>query len=338
VVSGRSGIARAASITIVMYHYVRDLKRSRFPEIKGLDAAEFEGQVEYIRRHYAPITMEQLIVAVRGEHELPRNAILLTFDDGYIDHYECVLPVLAKHRIQGSFFPPARPVLEHVVLDVNKIHFVLAAVADKSQIVRYLFSEIRQHMESHRLEAPETYYSRLAVASRYDEPDVVFIKKALQTALPENLRARFAANLFERFVTGDEKAFAAELYMSVEQLKEMCSRGMHVGSHGFSHYWMDTLSAEQQNSEVELALAFLSGLGCDMKNWTMCYPYGAYDERLLRLLRARNCALGLSTRVAVADLRSDEYLTLPRIDTNDLPKSGEASPNDWTMKSLSLQG
>ena len=35
-------------VTIVMYHYVRDLERSRFPAIKGLSLDRFWRQLRYI--------------------------------------------------------------------------------------------------------------------------------------------------------------------------------------------------------------------------------------------------------------------------------------------------
>ena len=318
-----------------MYHFVRDLKRSRYPQIKGLDLADFVEQVEYIRRYYHPITMEDLIYAARSDNRnLPPNAVLLTFDDGYVDHFADVFPILEKHRIQGSFFPPAKAILEHRILDVNKIHFVLAAVEDKSQIIRFISSEIEENLASHRLERPETYYEKLAVPNRYDTAEVVFIKRVLQMALPEVLRARIADALFVRFVTSDEQAFASELYMNVGQLRHMQSSGMHIGSHGYHHYWMNTLSSDEQLREVDRSLHFLGTLGCDLENWVMCYPYGGYNETLLAALKARRCALGLATEVAVADLAIHDVLALPRLDTNDLPRLGNAPPNAWTLQVL----
>jgi hypothetical protein len=49
----------------------------------------------------------------------------------------------------------------------------------------------------------------------------------------------------------------------------------------------------------------------------MCYPFGAYNNETLEILRGRRCAVGLTTRVDVADLDSDNALELPRLDTND---------------------
>ena len=51
-------------ITIVMYHYVRDLERSRFPAIKGLSLERFRRQLDYIQAHYTPITVEDLLEAL----------------------------------------------------------------------------------------------------------------------------------------------------------------------------------------------------------------------------------------------------------------------------------
>jgi hypothetical protein len=49
------------------------------------------------------------------------------------------------------------------------------------------------------------------------------------------------------------------------------------------------------------------------------YPYGGFNDSLLEVLRARDCRLGFSVEPRIADLAIDDRLTLPRIDTNDLP-------------------
>ena len=41
-----------SNITIIMYHYVRDLKKSKYSEIKGLDINLFKEQVYYLNKHY----------------------------------------------------------------------------------------------------------------------------------------------------------------------------------------------------------------------------------------------------------------------------------------------
>ena len=156
----------------------------------------------------------------------------------------------------------------------------------------------------------------------------------LQRELPEKLRSNIIDKLFTEFVSNDEKSFSRELYMSTEQISCLQRNGMYIGSHGFDHYWLDSLSEEAQIKENDLSLAFLESIGSDSKRWIMCYPYGAYNDSLLRILKDRNCTAGLTTEVGIANLKNP--LTLSRLDTNDLPKNSKDNPNDWTNKSMKI--
>ncbi len=322
----------ANQVTIVMYHFVRDLEHSRYPEIKGLTVDQFKEQIVYIRKYYHVIRMEDLISAASGETPLPPNSLLLTFDDGYIDHFINVFPILDERRIQGSFFPPAKAIRENQVLDVNKIHFILACVSEKSKIVESIFSMLDEVRTEHQLEDNESYRVNLSTESRFDSREVTFIKAMLQRELPEEVRKFIVDRLFKKYVTSDEGAFSRELYLSSEQIKCMRRNGMFIGSHGYDHYWLGTLDAEQQEREVDLSLAFLNEIGCDSVNWVMCYPYGSYNDSLLTILSKRGCKLGLTVNVGIADLREANPLLLSRLDTNDLPKDRRAEANEWTLK------
>jgi peptidoglycan/xylan/chitin deacetylase (PgdA/CDA1 family) len=320
-----------------MYHFVRDLEHSRYPGIKGLSLNAFREQIEYIRSHYNLVKMEDLIEVIDDpKQELPPRASLLTFDDGYIDHFINVFPILDEMKVQGSFFPPAKPIVEGGILDVNKIHFVLASLQDPASITAFIFSKLDEHRDRYSLEDNSQYYSRLSKPNRYDSRDVTFIKKILQRELPELLRREIVDELFRKYVTEDEASFSRELYMTEDQLKCMHRNGMYLGSHGYDHYWLDSLDERSQEREVDLSLDFLRSLGAFTKDWVMCYPYGAYDNRVLSILKQRGCKIGLSTQVEIADTGKLDSLSLPRLDTNDLPKHRHAGPNLWTLKAKEI--
>ncbi len=320
------------TISIIMYHYVRDLKHSRYPEIKGLDLALFREQLEYLEKHYNFITMEMLIDAIDNNSSLPHKAVLLTFDDAYNDHYQYVYPILNKKKIQGSFFLPVKAVTEHTVLDVNKIHFILASEENKAKIIDEIYNELKKHRKDYNLESDSFYYEKLAHPNRFDSAEVIFIKRLLQVELEENLRKILTNNLFEKTVGINEESFSRELYMDVEQIKCMQRNGMHIGSHGYDHYWLGSLTRENQIIEIEKSLVFLKEIGCNIKQWTMCYPYGNYNDVTIGLLNEYNCKLALTTKVDIADIHNNNKFSLPRLDTNDIPKYKEAVTNDWYLK------
>lgn len=326
-------------VTIVAYHYVRDLANSRYPEIKGLDVGSFREQLGYIRRHYKVISAAELMAAVArvrcGEPwDLPGNAALLTFDDGYSDHYEYVFPLLDEARLPGCFFPPALAITERKLLDVNKIHFLLASGADVRALLGELLRKVDEQRHTFEIEPVEALRVRWSRPSRYDSEEVIFLKRLLQTALPAELRSRIISELFAAHVTEDEAGFAEELYVNIDQLRCMIRHGMYVGSHGYSHVRLGFLPVEAQVVEIDRSLEFLASLGAGLDCWILCYPYGDTNESLLEILRDRRCAVGLTTQPRLASSQ-DEPLLLPRLDTNDLPKRAEATACEWTSRVVS---
>ena len=307
-------------VTIVMYHYVRDLERSRYPRIKGLSVERFCKQLDYIQSRYTPVSVDHLLAALTCERdELPPNPILLTFDDGYADHFSNVFPQLDSRGIKACFYPSARPALEHRVLDVNKIQFLLASVSDAGALLNEVFSSLAEFRSEYQLKTREEYLSVERVKHRYDSSEVSVVKSLLQHELPSPVREEIVRRLFAKFVTADEAAFACELYMSMDQIACLRRNGMHVGNHGFSHVWLNRVPADVQSFEIDRSLQFLNMVGVEGDKWTMCYPYGGYNESVLQILKVRRCQLGFAVENRVADLKVDDPLTLPRIDTNDLP-------------------
>lgn len=319
-------------LTVVMYHYVRDLKNSRFPEIKGLDLALFNEQIEYLKKNYNFISIQEVIDSVENCSNIPEKSVLLTFDDAYSDHYTNVFPVLDKHKIKGCFYTPAKAIVENTVLDVNKIHFVLASVDDKSLILNDLKILLKKYKEQYKLYDFSYYFRKLAQDDPYDSKEVVFIKRLLQVDLPEELRMKMVDYLFEKYTGMSEQSFSKELYMSEAQLQHMISQGHHIGNHGYNHYWWNSLSEKDMKKELESSMAFLQRIGVDMNNWTACYPYGSYDDQSIKMLEEMGCKLAFTTEPGIARTIRSTRFVMPRIDTNELPKDKRADPNIWYHK------
>jgi peptidoglycan/xylan/chitin deacetylase (PgdA/CDA1 family) len=320
------------AVTIVMYHYVRPREGGRYPGLKVRSVEEFEGQLDYIVRHYQVCAMSDVIAAVHGREALPSNACLLTFDDGFLDHYTVVFPRLVERGLPGSFYPPVAAIEGRHVLDTHKIQIVLAVTTDHRALAQRLLAMVDEYRAEWTLPDAATLRARHMQPSRFDTPEVVLVKRLLQRGLPGPVRASLTQRLFEECVGVDEATVAGELYMDLPQLRTMVRQGMEVGGHGATHVWLDSLAPVEQEDEIAKTAAFLQRVhGAPAADWVMCYPFGGYGADTLRLLGQVRCALGLTTRVDVAtDLGSP--LELPRLDTNDLPSVGTAPASAWTLR------
>ena len=192
----------------------------------------------------------------------------------------------------------------------------------------------RPRSEGHKIDPNEELYAKWAVQSEWDPPQINFIKRLLQCELPQNVRAQIIDELFRRYVTENEQIFAHDLYLNEEQLRVMARHGMVVGSHGYEHRWMNTLLPSVQRDEIEANLQFIGSLGMSHDKLIMCYPYGEHDESLRSICTTLDYGMAFTTKVEIAELNSENALTLPQLDTNHFPKDASAAANIWTQRVL----
>ena len=221
---------------------------------------------------------------------------------------------------------------------MHKIHFILASKADKQKLVAEILGLVKEYRGEYEIPEDGKLYKKYAMQNRFDTAEVVFIKKILQRGLPARVRSEIINILFMRYVTDDEETFASELYMDVTQLQCMARHGMEIGGHGYKHSWLETLSRDQQDDEIRRTLDFLTRvLGHKPTNWVMCYPYGSYNKVTIKLLKQAGCALALTADVGLVYDFSIPF-ELKRLDTNDIPFSGDADICQWTLQARQETG
>ena len=309
-------------LAISMYHYVRDLKHSRYPEIKGLDIALFREQIAFMKDHFHIVRMEEVMDAVKNGMPLPDNALLLTFDDGYIDNYTFVLPVLEEYGLQGTFFIPGKTFTTHRLLDVNKIHYIMA-----SSEIGKLLPDVFERLNYYRgrefdYESNEDLFEKYATPSRYDSREIRFVKGVLQAAIPEKVRNKISSDLFKKYVGISEEKLAYELYMTPDQLATLKRHGMFIGVHGYDHYWLDVLPEEELQADIDKALEIMDPY-IDRSAWAMAYPYGRSSRAVLEAIASKGAQVAVTIEPRTAVIGQDNPLLLPRLDCNDFPPKSE---------------
>lgn len=101
------GVFRRVWVPILMYHYISPLPADADNTRIGLTVEPdlFQAHLDYLKaQHYNTISLRELYQALMIGSPLPPNPIILTFDDGYIDHYVTVFPKLMAAGFKGTFF------------------------------------------------------------------------------------------------------------------------------------------------------------------------------------------------------------------------------------------
>ena len=90
---------------ILEYHQVTDAPLDPVYEIYNVPPADFNAQLDYLQAEgYTTITLQDFMRVVHGKGELPEKPIVLTFDDGYADNYNEMLPILLEHKMTAVVY------------------------------------------------------------------------------------------------------------------------------------------------------------------------------------------------------------------------------------------
>ncbi len=88
-------------IPVLMYHHVNPNKG----DMVTVTPETFEGQMSFLKRAgYTSISIRELEQYLSGTLILRERAVVITFDDGWLDNYVYALPVLARYGIKATVF------------------------------------------------------------------------------------------------------------------------------------------------------------------------------------------------------------------------------------------
>lgn len=107
----RHGSVRAPSssrLSVLGYHAIDDLSGDAVLEKYSVPPARFAEQLDYLsERGWTFVSLDRAIASFDGGPALPARAVLLTFDDAYVDLLEAAAPVLSARGIPAVAFAVA---------------------------------------------------------------------------------------------------------------------------------------------------------------------------------------------------------------------------------------
>lgn len=91
----------AIEVPIIMYHSILKDKSMRGDYV--VTPEEIEEDIIYLRNNgYTAVFVNELINYVNSGAELPEKPVVLTFDDGFYNNYQYLMPILEKHGFKAT--------------------------------------------------------------------------------------------------------------------------------------------------------------------------------------------------------------------------------------------
>lgn len=90
---------------ILAYHAISDLREDRRLADYGVPGPLFDEHLSALAADgWRFVGLDAVLAARRGDAELPRRALLISFDDAYVDLLETACPILERHGAPGLVF------------------------------------------------------------------------------------------------------------------------------------------------------------------------------------------------------------------------------------------
>ena len=300
-------------LLFINYHYIRDPAQYVHPGIHPLAMTDFAAQVDWLAERYHMATPEEAEGFVGGRASLPGPSVVLTFDDGMLDHQRAAREVLGPRGIRSVFFVSSKPLVEHQAVMVHKIHW-LRATSEPAEFHRAFMALLPAEWR------PDEDPEMAAKAARiyvYDSPEDGRLKYLINFVLPYALMDEISSGLLaQRDVS--EAQFCDDLYMTEGAIKALCQAGHRIGAHGHSHAPFTRLG-DALAADIESNIACLTDIGGERPRW-VSYPYGrdwAIPDDAAGFCHRFGFDIGLTLAVGWNQGRLEPF-TLKRINTNEV--------------------
>ena len=241
----------------------------------GVDDAEsFERQLGFIIRRMRPVSLEEVISAVKRGRLLPQSAVLLTFDDGARSIFDAGLPLLRDHGV------PA-------------VSFVIAGLLDTDRPFWWVEAMQLAELGGTADGCPGLRGQRLTGALK---------------RLPDQLR-RAALDQLRATASG---AASPTPQLRRHELRLLESAGIAVGNHSLTHPSLPRCDDGQLTHELTEAHRLLTdALG--HTPLAVAYPHGDWDLRVVELARGLGYPLGFAYDSRVNPLPFADPLLVSRL-------------------------
>ena len=278
---GRSG-GNGRGAFVLLYHRVG--RPARDPWGLAVSPEHFAEHLAVLRRHATPMSLAALAGA-RAAGTVPRDAVAVTFDDGYADNLHEARPLLAAHDVPATVFLAtgfaghgARfwwDEVDHLFLGSHPLPASLRVDASSGPFARTLPPAVR---------APRAPDAGRVGSAEHDGRRALYLEVWRWLARLDGVERAEALHQLREAIGAPDDPLAPRALTAGEVTALVAGGLVDAGAHTVSHPMLPALPLATQRSEIVRSKAEVEAL-VGRPASTFSYPHGRYDERTAQLAR-----------------------------------------------------
>jgi peptidoglycan/xylan/chitin deacetylase (PgdA/CDA1 family) len=275
---------RSGVLKVVTYHGLMPIgHKSKDPILDGslVSVESFRSQLRLLKKHYNVLCPDELRSWLRQQRSLPESAVVLTCDDGLLNHLTDMLPILQEERLKCLFFVTGTSLQDAPeMLWYIELYLMLKKAHERTQPVSWKGISLPR--------IPAEPSDRRVIWLELFKPLSRFDEAGRRSFLDEATRWWGLSPSWKRMYLDDPFHRNLVQLLGLHELKQLVAAGMTIGAHTFSHPAL--VEQPEDLARVEIAgcrQALEKALGQPI--WALAYPFGdslSVGEREYQLAEA----------------------------------------------------
>lgn len=290
------------NLTILAYHRIYDMgNEDDFPfdpELISATTNDFKAQMSYVKKHYNPITFNNLINHINHGKKLPKRPIIISFDDGHEDNYTNAFPILKNLEIPATIFISTEYIDSDRIFWFDWIAHLIYKTNSKNISLNNgsFISTINEGIDARRSLTAELLNYLMTLPNTIRKDCLVEIDQQLDVEIS---------------ISDNKKSSA----LSWSQVVEMSNNNIEFGSHTVSHPILsklddNELEFELKNSKEEIQNYIHKQVDI------IAYPVGGsmeFNDKVTNSCKKLDYLLGISYISGVESLPIKKMFSLKRL-------------------------
>lgn len=278
-VAASCGVTRAVRhrlrkrLVVLCYHGVVDdrLCDDRYRTRVAMTVSQFKSQLQFVRKYYRYISVQELLHSLKTDEPLPERAVLVTFDDGFRNNLTHAAPVLKELGIPAIFFMPT------------------GYIGTNNLLWPHLLDELVLTWPLRAISVPNGASTCVPAAPTSRNRLAEYLRNVCLELADEDRQSYIDALAQEHSPQLDSQLRELNAFLSWDDVRDLARQRFAIGSHTVHHPILTRLTATRLREELVESKATIekeTGEPCEC----IAYPNGRVQDYSVSVTEAAQAA------------------------------------------------